>query len=384
MLRQAFLLSAAVPIVLAGAGCAAGAVDETYDTSGAGAVHVTTVAEGLAHPWALAFLPDGDMLVTERAGRLRHVSGDGVLSEPLAGVPAVDARGQGGLLDVALDPDFAANRLVYLSFAEAGDGGNGTAVARGVLRPDNAGLDGVEVIFRQQPKVDSTGHFGSRLVFDGDGNLFVTLGDRQASRHRGEAQNLGSHIGKIVRVRPDGAVPPDNPFVGRGDALPEIWAYGVRNVQAAALHPQTGALWEIEHGPRGGDELNVIRPGANYGWPVVSLGVEYSGFTVGDGLATAAWMEDAIHSWTPVIAPSGMLFYSGEAFPEWQGDLFVGGLASTALVRLELDGERVVREERLLEPLGLRIRDVAQGPDGALYVATDESDGQILRIAPAR
>ena len=369
-------------MLLAGAGCA-GAVDETHATEGAGTVHVTTHVEGLSHPWALAFLPDGGLLVTERAGSLRHVAADGTLSPPLAGVPVVDARGQGGLLDVALDPDFPSNRLVYLSFSEAGDGGNGTAVARGVLGAGNAGLEDVEVIFRQKPKVDSTGHFGSRLVFDRAGNLFVTLGDRQSSAYRGEAQNLGTHIGKIVRIRPDGGVPDDNPFVGWDGALPEVWAYGVRNVQAAALHPETGVLWEIEHGPRGGDELNVIAPGANYGWPIVTLGVEYSGFTIGDGLTSAEGMVDAIYSWTPVIAPSGMLFYSGDAFPGWQGDLFVGGLASTALVRLSLDGEKVTGEERLLESLSLRIRDVAQGPDGALYVATDESRGQILRIAPA-
>ncbi|MGQ3038721.1 MAG: PQQ-dependent sugar dehydrogenase, partial [Neoaquamicrobium sediminum] len=233
------------------------------------------------------------------------------------------------------------------------------------------------------PKVQSRAHFGSRLVFDGEGHLYVTLGERSQAQFRGQAQDLDSHLGKIVRINPDGSVPDDNPFVGQNDALPEIWAYGVRNVQAAALHPETGALWEIEHGPRGGDELNIIEPGANYGWPLVTLGVEYSGGTIGEGLETAEGMVDAIYTWTPVIAPSGMMFYGGDAFEEWQGDLFVGGLASTALVRLELDGDSVTHEERLLEPLGLRIRDVAEGPDGAIYVATDEQNGGILRIAPA-
>jgi glucose/arabinose dehydrogenase len=323
------------------------------------------------------------MLVTERAGALRHVSADGELSEPIAGVPDVDARGQGGLLDVALDPDFTENRLVYLSYAEAGEGGNGTAVARGELSEDMTALGNVEVIFRQQPKVASTAHFGSRLVFDGEGHLYVTLGERSRARFRGQAQDLGSHLGKIVRIEPDGGVPQDNPFVGQEGALPEIWAYGVRNVQAAALHPETGVLWEIEHGPRGGDELNIIEPGANYGWPLVTLGVEYSGDTIGQGLETAEGMVDAIYSWTPVIAPSGMMFYGGDLFEDWQGDLFVGGLASTALVRLELDGPAVSGEERLLEDLGLRIRDVAQGPDGAIHVVTDEENGQVLRITPA-
>lgn len=382
MFRTVSLLGATLPMLLLGTACAQ-PVDGDL-SSEAGMIRVETVTGDLSHPWAIAFLPEGGMLVTEREGRLRHVSGEGTLSAPLSGVPAVETAGQGGLLDVALDPDFAANRLVYLSFSEGGDGGNSTAVARGRLSEDLTALDAVEVIFSQSPKVDSSGHFGSRLVFDRDGNLFVTLGDRQSGAFRGEAQNLGSHIGKIVRIRPDGSVPDDNPFVGRAGALPEIWAYGIRNSQAAALHPETGLLWEIEHGPRGGDELNVIRPGENYGWPVVTLGVEYSGLTVGDGLKTAPGMIDAIYSWTPVIAPSGMLFYSGEAFPEWRGNLFVGGLASTALVRLELDGERVVHEERLLEPLKQRIRDVAEGPDGALYVATDEDEGRILRIVPAR
>lgn len=370
-------------LTVAGVSSQAYAVEETFETE-TGPIQVSTIASGLSHPWAIAFLPgDGGMLVTERPGNLRHIGSDGSVSEPVEGVPEVDARGQGGLLDVALDPQFQENRLVYLSFAEAGEGGNGTAVARGRLNEDLSALDDVEIIFSQQPKVQSRAHFGSRLVFDGAGHLYVTLGERSQAKFRGQAQDLDSHLGKIVRINPDGSVPDDNPFVGQDDALPEIWAYGVRNVQAAALHPETGVLWEIEHGPRGGDELNIIGPGANYGWPLVTLGVEYSGGTIGEGLETAEGMVDAIYTWTPVIAPSGMMFYGGDAFEEWQGDLFVGGLASTALVRLELDGDSVTHEERLLEPLGLRIRDVAEGPDGAIYVATDEQNGGILRIAPA-
>jgi glucose/arabinose dehydrogenase len=360
----------------------AAAIDETFETEGP-AIRVTTVTEGLDHPWAIAFLPDGAMLVTERPGALRRVGTDGSLSAPIAGVPEVDARGQGGLLDVTVDPDFAENRLVYLSYAERGQGGNGTAVARGRLNDEQTALDDVEVIFRQLPKVASRLHFGSRLVFDGDGRLYVTLGERALPQVRGQAQDLASHLGKIVRINPDGSVPDDNPFAGQDGARPEIYAYGVRNVQAAAINPASGELWEIEHGPRGGDELNIVRPGANYGWPVVTLGVEYSGDPLEGAVASREGMVDAIHSWTPVIAPSGMIFYSGEAFPGWKGDLFVGGLASTALVRLDVDGDAVGGEERLLERLGLRIRDVAEGPDGAIFVATDEDDGAILRISPA-
>lgn len=358
------------------------AVDERFETEGP-AIHVRTVADGLDHPWALAFLPDGSMLVTERPGALRHVGADGTVSEPIGGVPEVDAGGQGGLLDVALAPDFAESRLVFLSFAEAGEGGNGTAVAKGRLSGDMKTLADVEIIFRQQPKLPSRAHFGSRLVFDAEGHLFVTLGERSAARFRGQAQDLDSHLGKIVRIDPDGSVPEDNPFVGRDGVLPEIWSLGHRNIQAAAIAPHSGVLWEIEHGPRGGDELNIVEPGANYGWPVASLGINYDGSPVGDGRKSAEGMVDAIYSWTPVIAPSGMIFHSGEAFPDWRGDLFVGGLASTALVRLELDGDHVVGEERLLESLGLRIRDVAEAADGSIHVVTDEDDGEILRIEPA-
>lgn len=381
-MKLSTLPAAATALTLLMGSSSLAAVDETFDTEN-GPIQVTTVVGGLSHPWALTFLPGGEMLVTEPVGALRVVTADGVLSEPIVGTPEVDARGQGGLLDLALDPDFETNRLVYLSFSEPGDGGNSTAVARGRLADDLSGLEDLEVIFSQQPKVDSTAHFGSRLVFDNDGHLYVTLGDRSSAQFRGRAQDLDSHIGTIVRLNPDGSVPDDNPFVGQDGALPEIYSLGVRNVQAAALHPETGVLWEIEHGPRGGDELNVIQPGGNYGWPIVTYGVEYSGQTIGDGITSAEGMIDPIYEWTPVIAPSGMIFYSGDAFPGWDGNIFVGGLASTALVRLEVDGERVTHEERLLEPLGLRIRDVAIGPDGAIYVATDQSDGEILRIAPA-
>jgi len=381
MVRLILKASVAAVAALVGAGGAAFAQENQFDTE-KGAILVTVVTEGLDHPWAIAFLPDGDMLVTERPGNLRVVKADGSKSEPISGTPQVDARGQGGLLDVALDPDFGSNRLVYLSFAEAGEGGNSTAVARGRLSEDPTALENVEVIFSQQPKVESTAHFGSRLVFDNEGHLYVTMGERSDRQFRDHAQDLTTHLGTIARINPDGSVPDDNPFVGRNDALPEIYAYGIRNSQAAALHPETGVLWEIEHGPRGGDELNIIRAGANYGWPVVTFGREYYGPRIGEG-TSAPGMEDPIYQWTPVIAPSGMIFYGGDTFLQWQGNLFVGGLASTALVRLELDGEKVAHEERLLEDLDFRIRDVAEGPDGAIYVATDEDNGMILRIAPA-
>lgn len=343
-----------------------------------GRVRVVTVARGLEHPWGLAFLPDGRLLVTERAGRLRLVEASGHVSPPLAGVPEVHASGQGGLLDVALDPDFPRSRLVYLSYAEPGRlGSAGTAVARGRL--GTAGLEDVEVIFRQVPKVRSGVHFGSRLVFTPDGHLFVTMGERG---RRDDAQDLDRHMGKVVRLRPDGTVPPDNPFVGRRGARPEIWSYGHRNVQGAALHPETGRLWTAEHGARGGDEVNSPQAGRNYGWPVITYGRDYSGATIGEGTAKVG-MEQPIHYWDPSIAPSGMTFYTGERFPAWRRSLFVGSLKFRLLVRLELDGERVVKEERILQELGERVRDVRQSPDGYLYLLTDENDARILRIEPA-
>jgi glucose/arabinose dehydrogenase len=338
---------------------------------------VETVADDLEHPWGLAFLPDGRMLVTERPGRLRVVSADRKVSQPLGGVPRVFAQGQGGLLDVALDPDFASNRLVYLSYAEPGDGGASTAVARGRLADGATALEKTAVVFRQMPKVSGGLHFGSRLAFSPDGKLFVTMGDRGKFD---PAQDLSVHIGKIVRINRDGSVPQDNPFVGRSGARPEIWSFGNRNVQAAAVHPETGALWEAEHGPRGGDELNLIEPGKNYGWPLVSWGRHYDGRDIPDP-PTRPNLAGSVHQWTPVIGASGMAFYTGNAFPAWRGSVLVGGLVSRGIVRVTLDGGRYVGEERI--PLGARIRDVVQGPDGFVYALTDQDNGRILRLMPA-
>jgi aldose sugar dehydrogenase len=339
-----------------------------------GSIRIETVASGLAHPWAMAFLPDGRMLVTERPGTLRIVDTEFSLSEPLSGVPEVFAERQGGLLDVAVDPDFESNRRVYLTYAEPGDGGASTAAARGVLGEE--GLDDVEVIFRQEPKLGGGAHFGSRLVFHGDGTLFVTLGDRRQDEL---SQDLLNHIGTIVRINPDGSVPDDNPFVADDTARPEIWSYGHRNAQGAALNPETGELWAHEHGPRGGDELNIARAGENHGWPLVSWGNHYDGRPIPDP-PTRPQFADAIHYWVPAIAPSGMSFYTGELFPDWHGNLLLGGLVAQAVVRLSLDGNEVIGEERI--GLGARVRDVRQGPDGAVYVVTDEPDGRILRLAP--
>jgi glucose/arabinose dehydrogenase len=326
----------------------------------------------------MAFLPDGALLVTERSGQLRIVR-DGEVSDPIAGVPEVRDRGQGGLLDVALDPNFATTRLVYLSYSEAGGEGAGTAVARGRL--EGARLANTQVIFRQQPKTGGGNHFGSRLVFARDGTLFVTLGER--FDYRDEAQNPANHLGKIVRINPDGSVPSDNPFVGRGDgARPEIWSLGHRNVQGAAINPETGALWTDEHGPRGGDEVNIPQAGKNYGWPVIGYGVHYSGAKIGVGTAKPG-LEQPVYYWDPSIAPSGMAFYTGDRFAGWRGNLFVGALKYRLLVRLELDGTRVVAEERMLKDLDERIRDVRQGPDGLIYLLTDSDDGRILRLEPA-
>jgi aldose sugar dehydrogenase len=343
----------------------------------AGPVKVEIIARGLEHPWSLQSLPDGRMLVTERAGRLRALDEDGQLSEPIRGVPEVQAQGQGGLLDVALDPDFASNRLVYLSYAEAGEGGASTAVARGRLTEDVTAIEDIEVIFRMEPKVSGNNHFGSRLVFTRDGKLFVTLGERFKFD---PAQDLSDHLGTIVRINPDGSVPPDNPFVDRDDAKPEIWSYGHRNVQGAALHPETGRLWTHEFGPRGGDALNIPEAGRNYGWPLVSFGRHYTMQNIPDP-PTRPDLAQPIYHWTPAISPSGMTFYTGEMFPEWQGNILIGGLGSQTLVRLTLDGQQVSDEERI--GMNERIREVHQGDDGAVYLLTDKPDGEILRLTPA-
>jgi len=339
---------------------------------------LVTVAEGLEFPWSLAFLPDGRMLVTERPGRLRIVTADGQLSPPVTGVPAVFAERQGGLLDVVLDPKFASNARVYLSYAEADSAGlAGTAVARGKL-VGNA-LTEVEVIYRQTPKSEGGLHFGSRLVFAPDGKLFITQGDRYLMKDM--AQTLDNDFGKVVRINPDGSIPTDNPFVRTAGARPEIWSYGHRNMQGAAIHPQTGKLWTHEHGAMGGDEINLDEAGKNYGWPVITWGVNYDGKPIGIG-TTQEGMEQPLLYWKPSIAPSGMAFYTGDKFAAWRGNLFVGSMKFAYLNRIELDGTTVKAEHKLLTEVNERIRSVRQGPDGYLYVTTDTPKGRVLRLEP--
>jgi len=352
--------------------------EETFDTS-AGRLRLDTVAKGLDHPWSLAFLPDGRMLVTERPGRLRVVESDGHLSEAIGGLPEIADVGQGGLLDIALHPNFESTRLVFLSFAEPREQGNATSVMRGRLSDDLARLEDVKVIFRQQPAAEGGFHFGSRLVFDRSGALFVTTGDR--NRLRQLVQQTDNHIGKIIRITEDGGIPPDNPKPEGW--LPELWSIGHRNLQGATLHPQTGQLWTVEHGARGGDELNHPQAGRNYGWPVISYGREYSGGRIGQGRAMEG-MEQPVHYWDPSIAPSGMVFYTGERYPPWKGNLFVGALVKTHLARLRMENGKVVEEEQLFKGY-TRIRDVRQGPDGYLYLVTDEGapEGRIVRVVPA-
>jgi aldose sugar dehydrogenase len=347
--------------------------------SSAGELEVRTIARGLVNPWALAFLPDGTMLVTERPGRMRVVTAAGQVSSPLKGVPEVWASGQGGLHDVIIDKSFVQNRTIYFCFAERTEGGGRTTTARAKLN-GNGRLDEVKIIFRQQGPLSSGNHYGCRIAQADDGNLFVALGDHFT--YRDQAQNLGNHLGKIVRITPDGSVPPGNPFMGRADAKPEIWSYGHRNVQALAINPASGDPWEIEHGPRGGDELNLIGKGKNYGWPVIGYGIDYSGAKIHDAAARDG-MEQPLKYWVPSIAPSGMAFYTGKLFPKWNGSLFTGALRGAMLVRLTVNGNAVTAEERLLENLHERIRDVRQGPDGALWLLTDSSNGRVLRVAPA-
>ncbi|WMT91136.1 PQQ-dependent sugar dehydrogenase [Pelagibacterium sp. H642] len=359
------------------------ALAQTYETEH-GAVTLEPFVEGLEFPWGLVFLPDESMLVTERPGNLRHVTANGEISEPIAGVPEVVYEGQGGLLDVALDPEFETNRYVYLSFAEAGqeEGTNSTAVARGVLSEDMTELTDVEVIFSQQPKLPSTLHFGSRLTFDNDGYLFITTGERSDAEFRVQAQDLDSHLGKVIRILPDGTVPEDNPFVDTEGALPEIWSYGHRNMQGADLHPETGQLWVAEHGPRGGDELNKVVEGGNFGWPLLTEGTEYTGDPINPPEELPEDLIPAERTWVPSPAPSGLLFYTGEMFPEWQGDAFFGALAGTDVIRVDLDGEEVLGDEFLFgDEFPHRIRDVVQGPDDAIYLVTDAEAGEILRLS---
>lgn len=334
------------------------------------------ISNALSHPWGMAFLPDGRILVSERGGDLRVISAEGKLHpEPIEGLPIIEQYGQGGLLDVALHPSFESNQLVYFSFAENEDENYGTAVGRGRL--EGHALTDVEVIFRLLPKSDTPYHFGSRLVFDRDGLLYVTLGDRGK---RPRAQDLNDHAGSLIRIHDDGRIPADNPFVSRSDAKPEIYSYGHRNIQGAALHPQTGRLWTHEHGPQGGDELNLSSAGANHGWPVITYGKNYvTGTSIGEGTERAD-IEAPIHYWVPSIAPSGMAFNNGSRYPGWEGNLFIGSLKFQQLVRLELDGEKVVHEERLLEEILGRIRDVRFGPDGYLYLLTDENEGSLVKL----
>ena len=373
---------ALVPCIALVAGGLARAADPTFPSS-AGSLSIQTVAGGLVHPWSLAFLPGGRMLVTERPGRMRFIGRNGQLSPPLGGVPKVYAQSQAGLMDVLLARDFERTHTIFVCYAEPFDGGGRIAVLRARLVDDETPrLDAVATIFRQQGPVSRGLNIGCRMVQAPDGNLFVTLGDHFAPKEL--AQTLDNHIGKIVRITPDGAAPSDNPFVGKPGALPEIWAYGLRNAEGLAFNPADGKLWEQEHGPMGGDEINIIEKGHNYGWPRVSYGVNYDGTPVGNGRATMEGVTGPLWQWTPSIALSGMAFYTGDLIPAWKGSLINGALKFALLSRLELKGDKAVKEERLLQELHERFRDVRQGPDGALYLLTDNASGRVLRLVPAR
>ena len=355
--------------------------DSASFTSSAGKLEVETIATGLAYPWGLAFLPDGRMIVTEKPGRIRLVTREGQLSPPLAGTPEVWYSGQGGMLDVAVDKSFVQNGTIYFCYAERASGGGRTTVARGKLNDSSPPrLTDVRVIFRQDGRLSSGNHYGCRIAQAPDNSLFISLGDHYSARD--QAQTLDNHIGKVVRISPEGAAPKDNPFTDRGDAKPEVWSYGHRNSQSLAFNPATGDLWEIEHGPRGGDEINIIGKGKNYGWPVIGYGIDYSGAKL-HASTSKDGMEQPVKYWVPSIAPSGMAFYTGNLFPKWKGSLLVGALAGQMLVRLPLNGNTVGAEERILQNLNERIRDVRQGPDGAIWLLTDNSAGRILRVTPA-
>lgn len=371
MLRSLLLIS--LPLLLAGAGSAAAAGTDDGD------YHAVTVAEGLEYPWGLVFLPDGSMLVSERPGRLRRVAPDGTLSAPLDGVPAVYFAGQGGLLDLALHPRFAENNLVYLSYAHGGPRENATRVARAAL--GESALEDLEVIFTARPAKGTPQHYAGTMAFRGDATLLVSVGD--GFDYREQAQNLESLLGKTVRITDDGGIPPDNPFVGRDDAAPEVWTYGHRNAQGLVVDPVSGRVYQHEHGPRGGDELNVLRPGRNYGWPAITHGIDYSGAYVSP-FSELPDMEQPLKYWVPSIAPSGLTLYRGSAFPEWQGDLFLGALVDMEVRRIDLEDGRVVGEQALLGELGERIRNVRVGPDEHLYVVTDSEEGRILRVERSR
>lgn len=371
--------SAVLTLGVIGAAMQAAQAQENFRSRAGIEFRIVEVASGLANPWSLAFLPDGDMLVTERPGRLRLIRSGGRLErQPIAGTPKVAARGQGGLLDVAVHPRFAENGLIYLSYSRDGDGGAGTEVMRAKLNGEK--LENAEVVFAVAPKTAGGNHFGSRLLFAPDGNLLITLGDRYS--YRDQAQNLSNHLGKIVRIRDDGAIPDDNPFKDQANARPEIFSYGHRNSQGIALRPGTSEIWANEHGPRGGDELNLLKRGANYGWPRITYGINYDGSVVSEK-KEAPGMEQPAVFWAPSIAPSGMAFYDGDKFPAWKGDLFVGALALVHLRRIRLEGQKVVEQEVLLDGLHERIRDVRSGPDGFLYLVTDDPrNGRVLRLEP--
>jgi glucose/arabinose dehydrogenase len=339
---------------------------------------VAKVVQGLAHPWGMAFLPNGDILITERIGRLRVVRNGELDPLPVVGVPKVALGGQGGLLDIVLHPQFSENRIIFLAYAGPGNGGKGTEVAR--ARFVDGRLIDLETILVVKPKTPGGRHFGSRILFGPDGYLYVTTGERGI---KNRAQDLSDLAGKVIRITENGQVPPDNPFVGQSSVRPEIYTYGNRNPQGLALHPYTDQIWEAEHGPKGGDEINLLLPGSNYGWPVISYGRSYAGGKIGEGTSKAG-MAQPLRYWVPSISPSGMTFYAGKQFPLWHGNLFLGALSGRALVRLEIDGTEIVHEERLLEGLGERIRDVRQGPKGHLYLLTDASNGALLRLDPIR